>query len=98
MKRIIGMIVLLFGFLITNIGVYAMTLYVAKGYIFKNHVNHDENFRSEIGRDVFIGYIFFVVGLILFITGLVLITAKTRKHKNLDLELKQLKLKEYHNR
>ena len=90
MKRIIGMILLVFGFLISNIGVYSVTLYVAKGHIFRDNFIHDNNYRNEIGRDIFIGTIFFAVGLVLFIVGLLLIIAKTKQHKALELELKKI--------
>lgn len=94
MKRILGIILLLFSVLLVTIGMYGITYYSARKNFYYERYKYDYNVMHDFNKDIGIGFLFFVIGIVLFIVGLVLTIAKTNKQKALELELKIYKSRE----
>ena len=99
MKKGFGIILLLFGLLITNIGVGGIVnTETIKAHVvnrnineFKSDMDIPNQIENNYQKDMVIGIAFVGIGFILFVIGIVLTASKTNKQKAIAMELTILK-------
>lgn len=99
MKKIVGIIVLFFALILTNIGVAGIVFSESER---NNEINKAANelveeeliknsFVRNYEQEIAIGIAFVIVGLLIFIFGIYLIASKTKKQREVEFELNYLK-------
>lgn len=92
MKKVFGILLLLIGLALTNIGIGAAVYNETQrtNEMFKT-VEEISGYRNNYETEIAIGMAIFVIGLILFIVGIVLTATKTKKQKETEIELSLMK-------
>ncbi|NJM79515.1 MAG: hypothetical protein HC854_07750 [Flavobacterium sp.] len=99
MKKAFGILLLIIGLIITNIGVGGMVKteterknqfnQVVNGFV--EDLDLQNSFARNYEKDIAIAVTFIVVGLLLFIIGIILTATKTKKQRNIEMELLVIK-------
>lgn len=92
MKKVFGILLLIIGLALTNIGIGAAVYNETQrtNEMFKT-VDELTGYRNNYETEIAIGMAVFMIGLILFIIGIVLTASKTRKQQEIEIELGLIK-------
>lgn len=92
-KRILGFFLFIIGLFLENIGIYGLAYTSGKKLRIDNQLQEELALKSmtDYEQELTIGGSLVVIGLVLIIVGISLIVSKTKKQREIEIELKMLK-------